>query len=360
MLVVIRADSSSVIGSGHLMRCLTLAEKFRKEDNAEAHFISRDLEGNLNFLVEKKKFSLHTLPRHEYDASLTGYAAWLTVTEETDATETQKVLEQLGFVDMLVVDSYAIGEAWEKKLRPRAKKIFVIDDLADRRHDCDILLDQGCYPNMETRYDGLLPSGCKRLIGPSHMLFREEFYEVKKHLRKRDGRVRNILVFYGGSDPTDETTKALRALLKVKNIASMTVNVVVGGGNMRKKAIEEFCDGYDFFRFHCQVDNMAELMNEADLALGAGGATSWELIFLELPSIVTAIAENQMLPCKEIANLGLIYFLGKYTNVSVKSLRESVGQCLETGTESRIKCLCNIGEHDFPIKSIGSFTNNHD
>ena len=344
MLVVIRADSSSVIGSGHLMRCLTLAEKFRKEDNAEAHFISRDLEGNLNFLVEKKNFSLHTLPRHEYDASLTGYAAWLTVTEETDATETQKVLEQLGFVDMLVVDSYAIGEAWEKKLRPRAKKIFVIDDLANRRHDCDILLDQNFYLDKDLRYKNLVPPHCRLLLGPKHALLREEFFRAKERMRVRDGQLKNILVFYGGADATGETEKALLALSRWQEngaLADIKVTVVTGGSNVRKAEIKKHCRQAGF-AYRCQVSNMAELMNEADLMLGAGGSTTWERCCLGLPAIVTAVAENQFKICEDCSRAGLIHYLGRWNEVSVDDLAEAIKYMMEPDNLRALISSCRL------------------
>ena len=117
MLVVIRVDSSSVIGSGHLMRCLTLACQLRKQHNAEICFICRDLDGNLSRLVEDAGFKLLLLPRGEKNTSLSGYEAWLTVPEIVDAKETYTVIERLEKkVDRLVVDSYAITAAWERRL----------------------------------------------------------------------------------------------------------------------------------------------------------------------------------------------------------------------------------------------------
>ena len=147
-VAVIRVDSSEQIGSGHLMRCLTLAEQMRKK-NAEVHFISRDLIGSLHRLVTEHEFSLHLLPRHEAQANLTGYAAWLTVSQTMDAEETVSTLSQIPPVDRLVVDSYALDIVWEQQMRPLVREIFVIDDLANRQHDCDILLDQNFYREMQ-------------------------------------------------------------------------------------------------------------------------------------------------------------------------------------------------------------------
>lgn len=321
-IAAIRVDSSTMIGSGHLMRCLTLAERMR-EDGWEVHFICRDLPGNLFALVEAHGFFLHLLPRHRHDASLQGYAVWLTVSQEADAVETREVLQKLPSVRRLVVDNYALDRTWERKLRPLTDEIFVIDDLANRPHDCDILLDQNFYRDMEGRYIGLVPAQCRHLLGPRHALLRKEFYEARKTLRRRDGHLRRILVFYGGSDLTRETEKAIHALIRLA-LPSVDVDVIVGGSNSRQSDIAELCSQYDFLHYCLQVDNIAEFMAKADLCLGAGGTTTWERCFLGLPAIVTAIAENQFEICRDCAEAGLIYYLGKWDEVSEADIAENV------------------------------------
>lgn len=314
MKVMIRVDSSAAIGSGHLMRCLTLAERMRKEKNAEVHFISRDLDGNLHGKIKDTGFMLHVLPRHPLNQNLDGYASWLTVPQKIDAAETKEILRTLGKVDCLVVDNYALDITWEREMRPFADEIFVIDDLANRKHDCGILLDQNFYLDKEKRYVSLVPEDCKLLLGPRHALLREEFYEARKHLRKRDGNLRNILVFYGGSDLTNETMKALHALLVFhEKHWEITVDVIVGSSNPHQQQIKAFCEAPDvkkWMRYHLQVDNMAEYMARADLMLGAGGSTTWERCFLELPAIVTAIAENQRRIAEDCATAGYVTYLG--------------------------------------------------
>ncbi len=322
MLVVIRVDSSSQIGSGHLMRCLTLAGQLKKQ-GVEVAFICRDLEGNLTELVKKHGYELYLLPRATKDDTLTGYATWLTASQNRDAEETIAIIQKFSVVNRLVVDSYAIDETWEKLLRPYVQEIFVIDDLANRRHDCDVLLDQNYYLDKEHRYDGLLPESCKLLLGPEHALLREEFYETKKHLRKRDGSIHNILVFYGGSDLTDETTKAIHALIEL-NLPGVTADVIVGASNKQKGKISELCAQHEFLHYHEQVSNMAEFMNNADLMLGAGGTTTWERLFLELPAIVTAIADNQVKVCEDCAKAKMIDYLGLSRDVTQVALKNAV------------------------------------
>ncbi len=322
MKVAIRVDSSTAIGSGHLMRCLTLAQRMRKKINAEVHFISRELEGNLHGKIREMGFFLHVLPRHPLDKSLTEYAVWLTVSQEVDLEETKAILQEIGKVDRLVVDNYALDIKWEREMRSFADEIFVIDDLANRKHDCDILLEQGFRFNHESRYMGLVPPHCKLLLGPAHALLREEFYEVKALARKRTGTIGNVLVFYGGSDLTGETEKAIHALERVA-FSNVQVHVVVGCSNRRKEIIRVLCERQGFF-YYKQVDNMAKMMDDADIMLGAGGGTALERCFLGLPAIVTATAENQREGCECCAHLGLSEYLGFYDEVNVDLIAEKL------------------------------------
>ena len=330
-IVFFRADASSLIGSGHVMRCLTLAQRLRKEQNAKVVFIMRNLSGNLIDLVRKQGFDVLVLPPADQDYELEGYGLWLTVPMELDAQQTMEVLQHYlrehgrDTVDRLIVDSYAIDEHWERMLRPHCKEIMVIDDLANRRHDCDILLDQNFYLNKDARYAGLVPEHCKRLLGPKYSLLRDEFYEAKKHLRKRDGNIKNILVFYGGSDLTNETAKAIEALVQLHDEGyNFTADIITGVSNFRREKIKNLCSKYHFLHYYCQVSNMAKFMNKADLMLGAGGSTTWERLYMELPALVTAVAENQVKCCEECEKAGLIDYAGSANFVESDKIKEYV------------------------------------
>lgn len=335
-VIVFRADASRLIGSGHVMRCLTLAQRLRKEQNAKVIFIMRKLLGNLIDVVRKQSFAVLVLPPADEDYKLDDYGLWLTVPMEVDAQQTIEILQHYlqehdcDVADRLIVDSYALDEQWERMLRPYCKEIIVIDDLANRRHDCDILLDQNFYLNKDVRYVGLVPEHCKMLLGPEHALLREEFYEAKKHLRKRDGNIKNILVFYGGSDLTNETEKAIKALVQLHNEGySFTADVITGVSNSCREKIEKICSKYHFLHYYCQVSNMAEFMNKADLMLGAGGSTTWERLYMELPALVTAVAENQIQGCRDCSQTGIIEYLGINEDVSVDTILEALHKKLD-------------------------------
>lgn len=325
MTIVFRTDASQQIGSGHAMRCLTLADELQRR-GADVMFVCREHPSHLIGLIEGKGYKVVRLPQSEVEyipsPEDVAHAAWLGVTWEQDAAET---IASLGNAEpyWLIIDHYAIDQRWEEKLRSHVGKIMAIDDLADRPHDCDLLLDQNLYQAMETRYDDLVPSACQKLLGPKYALLRPEFAVARKSMRQRDGQVRRALVFFGGVDPTNETEKTLQALAGI-NDRQFEVDVVVGGGNLYKEQIKKFCETHDGFHYHCHVDNMAELMAAADLAIGAGGTATWERCALGVPSFITVLAENQQELAEVGARQGLFFYLGKSETVSSKRILNAI------------------------------------
>ena len=249
-----RADASAAIGTGHVMRCRALAHALQ-ERGAQAEF------------------------------------------REESGIEA---------ADWLIVDHYSLDAAWESRMRQKAAKILVIDDLADRKHDCDLLLDQNFFPDAARRYDDLVPPRCRKLLGPRYALLRHEFSEQRKSLRERNGNVSRILVSLGGIDAGNETSRVI-LLLKGLRVA---VDVVVGAANPHANRIARECAEAGF-AFHRQASNMAELMAAADLAIGAGGSTTWERCCLGLPTLQVAIAPNQEATSRALAEAGLVLFCGK-------------------------------------------------
>ena len=319
MQILIRTDSSIQIGTGHVMRCLTLAEELRGR-GAEVVFVCREFDGNLCGYIEEKGYIVHRLPvsneqEHNIEGSLK-HATWLGADWRTDARQVEEIIK--GFEnppDWLVVDHYALDEKWEGYLRSHVKKIMVIDDLADRAHDCDLLLDQNFYENLENRYDKLAPSRCKKLLGPKYALLRPEFREARENLRKRDGHVKRMMIFFGGSDPTNETTKALEAI-RMLNRPDIAVDVVVGSANPNKDKINELCAAMTNVTYYCQVENMAQLMADADLFIGGGGSTTWERCCLGLPGLIMATARNQEAIAVGCDQAGTGIHINKSKNIS--------------------------------------------
>lgn len=307
------------------MRCLTLADYLRRQGGSVS-FISRELSGNLCHLTEQKGFTIHRLPSSSDRSSELrknlAHGEWLDVDSQTDAEETKAILRQCDQpIAWLIIDHYALDHLWETQMRFFAKNIMVIDDIADRHHECDVLLDQNLYQDMETRYDGLVPVHCRKLLGPAFALLRSEFVEARKKMRLRDGSVKRILVCFGGSDPTNETEKTLDAI-RLLDRSDIFVDVVVGMANPYKDRIKALCASLPNTRYYCQIDNIAEMLNNADLTIGAGGATTWERYFLSVPALVISVAENQIGIARAAA--GAIRYLGPSDSVTAHEIAKQL------------------------------------
>lgn len=316
MKIIIRTDASIKIGTGHVMRCLTLAHLLRGK-GAEVTFICSNAKGNLIEFIEKQDYEVY---------KISGCRDY-----KEDGKYTSNILNSLS-ADLLIIDHYHIGLEWESIVKDQNKniKIMVIDDLANREHVCDILLDQNYFKEYQNRYNYLVPMHCKKLLGPKYLLLRQEFYDGNEPIEKKQS-TKNILVFYGGSDPTNETLKVLQALNKV-DCSKLTPHIVVGLANVHNEKIRKICEERNY-SYYLQIDYLSRLMQEADFALGAGGVTMWERCFLGLPSIVTIVADNQKESTQAAADFGAIWNLGWHEGVRVSDLVDIFNRALESEDE---------------------------
>ena len=302
MRIVFRADASIKIGTGHVMRCMTLA-KALVEKSAEVQFICRDHVGNLIEKIRQQGFTVHTLITSSSDSEQTElkevpklfHSEWLEATQQQDAKDCQSILEEIQ-PDWLIVDHYAIDLAWQKALKPYYQKLMVIDDLGDRQHICDLLLDQN-YGTSIDKYQSFVPEHCKILAGAQYALLRPEFSkwrEVSLKRRENVRRVKSILITLGGVDPDNYTGKILHQLAKTKLDLNIEITVIMGATAPYFETVKQQAASMNVkTRVKTNVTNMAELMTNADLAIGAAGATTWERCCLGLPTIQLIIADNQ-------------------------------------------------------------------
>jgi UDP-2,4-diacetamido-2,4,6-trideoxy-beta-L-altropyranose hydrolase len=304
--VAFRVDASAQMGVGHFMRCLTLADAL-KQRGAQVRFLSRHVSKPLLSLLNAKGHEVVPLGAHSAADRTTGdlpHSDWLGTSQAADAEDTARALSGRLW-DLLVVDHYALDARWESVLRVSARRTLVIDDLADRAHDCDVLLDQNFYASLESRYSDKVSSRCQLLLGPRYALLREEFRSLRRQIKPRNGQVSRVLVCFGGVDIENYTTHAIEALASLGK-AELQVDVVIGEEHPRRASIESACAGRGF-TCHVQSDRMAELMAAADLAIGAAGSTSWERCSLGLPTLAVALAENQRRLLEDTALEGLLY-----------------------------------------------------
>lgn len=337
--VVIRVDASLEMGMGHLMRCLALAGALA-HDGAKVSFLLRSHAANLARLIEGEGHAVRLLPdpghrSEEAVATGTAHAHWLPTTWQEDAEQTLEAIESIGQIGWLIVDHYALDARWEQMQRKRAPRILAIDDLADRPHDCDILLDQNLVLEMDSRYRGLLPATCKPLLGPRYALLRPEFAKQRKLLAERSGEIDRILVCYGGSDPGNETAKALAAI-KTLSAGSLAVDVAIGLTNPHADAVSTLCRELPRTELFRGANNMAELMARADLAIGAGGSMCWERCSLGLPTIAVHIADNQIGALTALARAGAVAYLGSGPSVTADQIEGSVKLMVENPAQTRL------------------------
>jgi len=313
MKAVFRCDASIQIGTGHVMRCLTLADALVAK-GAECYFICREHEGNLLEVIRKRGHQAHSLPlKDDVGKSIKGniklaHADWLGATQQEDA---QYCIDLLGLIkpDWLVVDHYAIDISWEKALRPYCKKLMVIDDLADRQHDCDILLDQNYGRDIQD-YLELVPKHCHLLCGSKYALLRPEFAQWRNYSlkRRKDGRIEHFLINLGGVDKDNITTQILRGLQKSSLPECCKITVVMGSTAPWIESVRTQAEALPWkTQVKSGVNNMAELMANSDLAIGAAGSTSWERCCLGLPTIMLVLAENQQQIAVNLEKANAVY-----------------------------------------------------
>ncbi|MGN6648891.1 UDP-2,4-diacetamido-2,4,6-trideoxy-beta-L-altropyranose hydrolase [Trinickia sp.] len=340
-LVAIRADASIDCGSGHVMRCLTLADGLRAE-GADVRFITRAHQGNLDALIESRGYRVHSLgpalPNSADALSIADgppHAAWLGCDSATDLNDTARVLESIGGVDWLVVDHYALDARWHTPLRKYANRLFVIDDLADRNHDADLLLDQNPVADAHQRYVSHTGPRCERLLGTAYALLRPEFAELRETVKHRrtEGRAR-LLVFFGGVDATDETGKFLDAW-SVQDAKRFVVDVVVGANHPRREFhLQRALSGVSVKGY---VPAMAALMAKADHAFGASGTTNWERFCLGLNASIVSVAENQRPIAQYLGEGGWVDSLGDARDTTPDTYREALRMLAPASAAARAR-----------------------
>jgi len=309
--VVFRVDASLKIGTGHVMRCLTLAQAL-KENGADVKFICRKHEGSLIGKIRSSEFNVHeleVLEELEVDNEL-AHSHWLGATQQQDADDCIDILK-VEKSDWLIVDHYALDEQWQKRLEPYYEKLMVIDDLSDRKHRCDILLDQ-TFGRQQEDYLALTPEGCELLLGSQYALLRPEFSKWRAYSLERRSKpeFKKLLINMGGVD-VDNATESILDELKTCGLPNdIKITVVMGEYAPHLESVKSKADELFYnVNIKVDVDNMAEVMANTDIAIGAAGATTWERCCLGLPTIQIVIAENQNIIAKSLARNNAIKLL---------------------------------------------------
>ncbi|MGL5335668.1 MAG: UDP-2,4-diacetamido-2,4,6-trideoxy-beta-L-altropyranose hydrolase [Enterovibrio sp.] len=299
--VFIRVDSSDVIGTGHVMRCLVLAKELTKSD-CMVSFICRNHHGNLIALIKAKGFLVYTLEsKQPID---THYESWIGDDWQSDACETINILTK-NDADIIIVDHYGIDQRWQNKVKAAVNKLIVIDDLANRAHVCDLLVDQNIWPDQLDRYQKLVPKNCRCLLGPKYALLRSDFASYRAQKIKKEQRV---VAFFGGGDPTGECVKLLSAALDMPPLPFDLI--IVHGSSVISKELRDLAALRNELIIADRLPNYDLVLASAKYAFGASGSSNWERFCLGTPTSLVCVADNQSRLAAYLKDLQLVRYLG--------------------------------------------------
>ena len=311
MRVAFRVDASLAIGSGHVMRCLTVADALAARGHASL-FLSREAEGDRLDAVRARGHSQEVLAERGAGGAYgpgegrPAHAAWLAVPWEEDARETRARVKAAG-ADLLVLDHYALDARWERAACPPGVRRMAIDDLADRPHEVDLLLDQN-LGRAPADYEDLVPDGCRLCVGPAFAMVAPRFSELREGALERraaDLVVRRVLVSMGGVDADDATGACLAGLAASSLPDGVQVTVVMGARAPHLERVRALAAELRLgTEVVVDVRDMAERMAAADLALGGAGGTAWERCAVGLPTIAVVLAENQRAGARALGEAG--------------------------------------------------------
>jgi len=306
--LTVRADASRQTGSGHIMRCLALAERVIGKRGGDVHFICQPLPGHLKQVVEQRGFTCSLLPPRQADTNgsrdttvmadqvidrANDQAIDQAIDQAWDAEQTARLTAA---ADWLLVDHYQINRSWQQHMRGHCRQLMVIDDLANRAHDCDLLLDQ-TLGRTAAEYRPWVGNHCTLLTGPDYALLRPDFAAHRDAAllrRHRCRTVRSLLISMGGADADNRTRLVLGILATTTAARSLHITVVIGAQYAHDaQALSAYGKHFAQIEIRRNVNVMAELMLKSDLAIGAAGTTSWERCCLGLPTLTCITADNQ-------------------------------------------------------------------
>ena len=306
----LRTDASRKNGIGHLMRCLSLAQKWRRT-GGEALFIGYFETDAVRKRIEKEGF--------EYELIQNPYP------EPEDKRRIVEILNRQRFSSRaapdrqwVVIDGYHFGPDYQRGIRESAHRVLVIDDTAHLpTYHADILLNQNL--NADTLNYRCAPN-TTRLLGASYVLLRQEFLVQTTSHGPVPARAKNLLVTFGGADSKNMTVKTIGALSRLPH-QDLEVNIVVGSENVNMESIRKRLETVSFrHSFFQNADNMDSLMHEADAAVHAIGGTCWELAYMGVPGIGVVTADNQQKVAETLARIGVIRFPGRWDEIDESAL----------------------------------------
>jgi len=308
--LVVRADASSTIGTGHVMRCLALAQGWLDSVGGDVTFVSASLADWFLRRLATEGISV---------VSVDGARGGLDDADLTLATAARSGAR------WIVTDGYAFDDRYQRAIKAGPARLLFIDDYAHcTDHSADIVLNQNLHAN--DRMYRPLDDDTRLLLGPRYVLLRREFRQAGRSSQKAAGTGTRVLITLGGGDPDDVTTKVVNALSHVP-VKDLEAIVAVGPSNPNEPTLQQAVEALPMpVRLEYGVEDMVPLMQWADMAICAGGSTCWELAYMGVPSVVVVLAENQRPIAESLAAVDAIEYLGWHSNLGVQDIAEAVGQ----------------------------------
>lgn len=320
MRAAFRADGAAFMGGGHVMRCLALANALAAQ-GVRCQFIARHLTDRLAARIRAAGHDLTLLPPRpqvvETGPKAPAHAAWLGTHWQDDATDTAAALSET--CDWLIIDHYALDARWHTALRPKAKRILVIDDLADRNLDCEVLVDPNHRRAGEAPFSNRIPQGCRVISGPQTALLDPAFAAAHDRARIRH-RVSHVFLYLGTATAAQHLP-FLDALSGTDLTADLVTAAALPGDH------PAFTSGQ--IRLHGPQPSLLPFMEHADLAIGPIGSSTWERFATALPTLAVTIAANQERIARDLAADGLIRLLGPLDSVTPTALRAALTEMVQ-------------------------------
>jgi len=313
MRVIFRVDSSIEIGTGHVMRCLTLADHLRLRGHV-CEFICQSTPGNMIEFITGNGYKTYTIPcthiNSNKEKNITSNV-WL-----FDAKYSHSIMYENKY-DWLILDNYSLDFKWVNYLTNNFKYVMVIDDLVQSKQYADLLLNQNLINNASQRYKNLVPETCELFLGPQYSLLRSQFYNNESRIS--DGSINHILVYFGANDKYNQASKSLAA---IQTFPNLTAEIIIGLNHPHRQSL--LSNSTSRLNVIESSHNMARSMQKADLALGVCGGAAWERCAMGLPSLVCIIADNQREDAQELHLLGAIENLGDSESVNTKNWIDAI------------------------------------
>jgi len=335
--IIFRCDAShNRIGLGHLMRCLSLARVLKRSDT-DIHFICNQQSKEFENLIINEGFKVSFICGDYHGLILTNISNSSLEFWECDSEKSLSIIKK-NQPSWLIVDHYELDARWESIMKPHCDNIMVIDDMANREHNCDVLLDQNLVANMHERYNGLIPNNCIKFFGPKYALLHDQYSKYHSKSNTRTLPIKRIFAYFGAAD-AGCMEKFINAYLML-NRNDIFVDIVIHKNNDFKDDILKKIRDKDYIKAYSEQDTLVNLILKADLAVGSGGVSSLERCCLGLPSLVVSLAENQIESVKELHRRNTIVWVGHKDEVSVNSLYRCIKSALENNELEQMSKMC--------------------